>query len=373
MPVFSKPVAFQDMTSLLEGDRAETRWQSYFRPSPAGAIETATVAFAGDATRDRLPKGAGIGTAGGVYTMDTPRPAFESPDEARVTRAQKTGRVIAVEAQAPPKAFTAGSILERQSLLRPALSIGTLDAPSTGFEKPEAADRAIAVAMMFEGKSPRIAAPEERIMVASLEPSKSTPRPAESDVAATQALGYAATPLPGESRAASLFGSILRGSGKAFVPPIGKNDHAWAATPLPKSAFSAKEQTCLANGIYFEARGENETGQAAVAQVILNRVRNPTYPNTICGVVYQNKHWTNRCQFSFACDGIKDRITNKRAFATAKRIAGEVTRGETWLADVGSATHYHATYVKPRWARAMKKVDKIGLHIFYRTYGGGWN
>ena len=71
--------------------------------------------------------------------------------------------------------------------------------------------------------------------------------------------------------------------------------------------FSAKEQKCLANAIYFEARGETLRGQAAVAQVVLNRVRNPAYPETICGVVYQNQNLKNRCQFSFACDGKKDR------------------------------------------------------------------
>ncbi len=188
-------------------------------------------------------------------------------------------------------------------------------------------------------------------------------------VEGTNALGYA-TPDAG-SRANSLFENVLRETPEAFVPPIGPKDHLWAATPLPADALSVKEQLCLANGIYFEARGESEEGQAAVAQVILNRVRNPVYPKTICGVVYQNKNWRNRCQFSFACDGKPDRIRDVKAFATAKRIAGAVTRGETWLAEVGSSTHYHANYVHPRWANAMEKLDRIGKHIFYRTYNGG--
>ena len=97
-----------------------------------------------------------------------------------------------------------------------------------------------------------------------------------------------------------------------IVPKLGRGDHAWAANPLPKSAFSAAQQRCLAEGIYFEARGEPVSGQAAVSQVILNRVRNPHYPNTICGVVYQNKHWRNRCQFSFACDRIRDPGTRQK-------------------------------------------------------------
>ena len=124
-------------------------------------------------------------------------------------------------------------------------------------------------------------------------------------------------------------------------------------------------------GHLFEARGENLKGQAAVAQVILNRVRNPTYPNTICGVVYQNKTWRNRCQFSFACDGARDRVRSPGHYRTAQDIAMAVTAGKIFIPEVGSATHYHATYVHPRWARTMEKMKKIGLHIFYRTRSGG--
>ena len=151
------------------------------------------------------------------------------------------------------------------------------------------------------------------------------------------------------------------------------NQHAWMSNKLPRSTKSRKEQACLAQGIYFEARGEPVSGQAAVGQVILNRVRNPAYPNTICGVVYQNRKMRNRCQFSFACDGIRDVVRSKSAWRTAQRVAKDVTSGKTWLPEVGDATHYHATYVRPRWARSMKKTDKIGQHIFYRTYGGGWS
>ena len=157
-----------------------------------------------------------------------------------------------------------------------------------------------------------------------------------------------------------------------FIPPIGRNDHAWAATPLPPEAFSAKEQKCLAEAVYFESRGESIKGQAAVAQVVLNRVRNPAYPNTICGVVYQNTNWINHCQFSFACDGRKHKVTEMAQWTVAEQVARAVSAGQIWFPEVGSATHYHAVYVRPRWARTMIKVDKIGLHIFYRTRYGGW-
>jgi len=149
--------------------------------------------------------------------------------------------------------------------------------------------------------------------------------------------------------------------------------HPWVQNPLPASVFLPEQQKCLAEGIYFEARGEPEAGQAAVAQVILNRVRNPTYPKTVCGVVYQNEKWRNRCQFSFACDGRAERIQSQRAWRMAERIALDVTEGRLWLDDVGDSTHYHANYVSPRWGRKMIKVDRVGAHIFYRTRYGGWS
>ena len=105
----------------------------------------------------------------------------------------------------------------------------------------------------------------------------------------------------------------------------------------------------------------------------MNRVKNPAYPNSICGVVYQNKEWRNRCQFSFACDRIRDRVNDPKRWETAQYVARETTEGRIWLTEVGSSTHYHATYVKPKWAAHMKRVGRIGLHIFYRTFGGGWS
>ncbi|GGB51795.1 ATP-binding protein [Roseibium aquae] len=150
------------------------------------------------------------------------------------------------------------------------------------------------------------------------------------------------------------------------------NPHWWAQKPLPLSVSTEKEQKCLAEAIYFEARGESEEGQIAVAQVVLNRVKNPAYPNTICGVVYQNQHMRNRCQFSYACDGIPDRILSLGAWEKAKRIAREVSDGKSFSKMVDASTHYHATYVSPRWARSMVKRGQVGLHIFYKTHAGGW-
>jgi spore germination cell wall hydrolase CwlJ-like protein len=129
----------------------------------------------------------------------------------------------------------------------------------------------------------------------------------------------------------------------------------------------AKAEQCLAEAIYFEARGEPKEGQYAVAQVVMNRARSGYYPSDVCGVVYQNAHRRNACQFSFACDHIPDRVTNKFAWNLAMGIARDVTRNGAWLPEVGDSTHYHATYVRPNWIRDMVKEDRIGRHIFYRV------
>ncbi|MFL9825223.1 cell wall hydrolase, partial [Rhodoplanes sp. SY1] len=128
----------------------------------------------------------------------------------------------------------------------------------------------------------------------------------------------------------------------------------------------AKAERCLADAVYFESRGEPLRGQIAVAQVVMNRVFSGYYPADVCGVVYQNAHRHLSCQFTFACDGIKDKITEPDAWERAERVAAETLDGKHWLPDVGKATHYHAYWVRPWWVRTMHKLDKIGVHTFYR-------
>jgi spore germination cell wall hydrolase CwlJ-like protein len=134
---------------------------------------------------------------------------------------------------------------------------------------------------------------------------------------------------------------------------------------------SDKERWCLATAIYFEARGESYRGQVAVAQVVLNRVKDHRYPDTICGVVFQNQSRRNSCQFSFACDGIPETINDRPSWTQAEDIASRFTAGQLYLTEVGDATHYHATYVRPAWAPRMSKVTQIGLHVFYK-FKRGW-
>ncbi|MDC7743262.1 cell wall hydrolase [Rhizobium binxianense] len=367
--IFPSVASHADLAAMLAGlDREGQNWRMVLTNSPAGSIHQAELAFAEPMVTGSISAGAGMVLPDGrkvAFTAkdkgtDKDRGHEDTPDEDRVNRSTKKGRVVAVEKMQPPKDFSAGSILERTKMLfTPSFDLKDRSA----FVKPKIQGKEIEIAMSFYKKQPVVTDRGVPALLASLVTSN------KADVLAT-AYGPAA---PDYSRQ-SPFDSILteQDSGR-FVPEIGPRDHAWAASILAPSVFSAREQQCLASGIYFEARGESVKGQAAVAQVILNRVRNPAYPKTICGVVYQNEDWRNRCQFSFACDSIKDRVNSEYHWRMARDVAMAVTAGKIWLPQVGSATHYHAVYVRPKWAKTMEKVGRIGLHVFYRTYGGGWS
>jgi spore germination cell wall hydrolase CwlJ-like protein len=122
----------------------------------------------------------------------------------------------------------------------------------------------------------------------------------------------------------------------------------------------------MAQAIYFEARGESYRGQVAVGQVVMNRLAHPIYPKDICQVVFQNQQMHNACQFSFACDGRPETVTDEKSWKQADEIAKGVINGSLYLPEVGKATHYHANYVYPDWAPRLKRVAKIGHHIFYQ-------
>jgi len=160
----------------------------------------------------------------------------------------------------------------------------------------------------------------------------------------------------------------------AYAPEaggLGADDLAAPIKAKDGKKWSQKEMWCLATAIYFEARGEKYRGQVAVGQVVLNRVKHRLYPDTICGVVFQNQQKRNACQFSFACDGIPERVTEAKPWKQAQEIAKGIVDGSLYLSEVGYATHYHATYVYPHWAPRMKKVTKVGLHVFYQ-FKRGW-
>jgi spore germination cell wall hydrolase CwlJ-like protein len=196
-------------------------------------------------------------------------------------------------------------------------------------------------------------------------------QPALADDAAisseTALTAYAAEPE--KSPVAPALGAI----GAAIDPatatrpiPAAMSDELRLARSTVPIVTSEAGRKCLAMAIYFEARSEPLAGQAAVAQVIINRSRSPRYPDSICEVVYQNKHRPNACQFSFACDGLPETVAEQRSWKQAVQVAADVATGSQRIAEIGSAMFYHATYVSPYWAPSMRQVAHIGAHVFYR-------
>ena len=149
-------------------------------------------------------------------------------------------------------------------------------------------------------------------------------------------------------------------------PFVDRPDSAASAFVL-KTAASDRDRAleCLTQAVYYEAAGEGTDGGRAVAQVVLNRMRHPGYPASVCGVVYQGSERTTGCQFTFTCDGSLMRAPVASLWSRSRKIAEDALKGKVF-AKIGHATHYHADYVLPYWADSLDKTVQIGRHIFYR-------
>ncbi len=147
---------------------------------------------------------------------------------------------------------------------------------------------------------------------------------------------------------------------------IPKSSNTFKSKNQAVSVSSRTALTCLTTALYHEVRGESRSGQLAVAEVIKARKQSRSYPNSFCGVIYQNAHRRNACQFSFACDGKTDLPRDLKTWQKMKNLAGEFLAGRAGQRSVRGATHYHATYVNPKWRWAMKRLGRIGSHIFYK-------
>ncbi len=136
----------------------------------------------------------------------------------------------------------------------------------------------------------------------------------------------------------------------------------------PGSADYSRAIKCLTDAVYYEAATESDSGQRAVAQVIINRMRHPTYPNNICGVIYQGSERRTGCQFSYSCDGSMARTPSAAHWNRAYRVAASALSGYVH-APVGMATHYHTVNIYPYWAPSLNFVGTIGAHRFYTWKG----
>jgi spore germination cell wall hydrolase CwlJ-like protein len=154
--------------------------------------------------------------------------------------------------------------------------------------------------------------------------------------------------------------------------PLASGPNPAAAPFVFKGNAAARAQAlnCLASAVYYEAGNQDENGERAVAQVVLNRVRHPAFPASVCGVVYQGSTKVTGCQFTFTCDGSLNRQPDPDGWRRAVRVADDALSGSVF-APVGWATHYHADYVVPYWASSMAKNAVVGAHLFYR-WGGAW-
>jgi hypothetical protein len=159
--------------------------------------------------------------------------------------------------------------------------------------------------------------------------------------------------------------SLLRGAEAVPFLPAPTSAAAPFVLASTGAADRARATRCLADAVYYEAATEPSQGRRAVAQVVLNRLRDPHFPKTICGVVFDGWRGVAGCQFSFACDGSLRRPPDARLYAGALEIAGQALSGRVEPA-AGLATYYHATSVAPAWRADMVKVARIGSQIFYR-------
>ncbi len=340
--------------SLLLGLDGDARWQTFLMASPAGSTHDATLVVDEAIGADLAHAGIGQLDDGGVQqaaiaatppSVD-PSALPDGPDPliARDTREHRTQT---------PAAHAVFSARRAPVSLFESHPFAPVDVSSVSTDG-------------FGGYIGMIAPEPDGTMLAAIDPDPAVPG---------QAAPGREEPLVGPAVAVALDDLEASSYALALVDPSA------ATSPLADtegqqqiSAFLGNDRQfqCLAEGIYFEARGEPRRGQVAVAQVIMNRVNHDEFPDTICGVVYQNQHWRNRCQFSFACDGVPERITEPLAWDESESVARQVLEGRDLIDTITESTHYHATYVRPRWAPRMIRLDRVGLHIFYKGRYGGW-
>lgn len=169
-----------------------------------------------------------------------------------------------------------------------------------------------------------------------------------------------------DPRLNALAARLQRGALRGAAPlMLVSNNPAAKPYRVVGALAGARDMECLTEAVYYEARGETPAGQAAVAQVVLNRVRHPAFPKSVCAVVFQRAGQS--CQFSFACDGSMHRTRESGAWRRAQGVASRALDGFV-MTEVGNATHFHAARIGPQWA-SMVRVSQVGLHVFYR-FGG---
>ena len=429
-------VGYQDLAALLaQQPGMSLRWRDHLIASPFGTIERATFSY-GRPIGTSVPEPLGYQTvnfdpgavAANTWQIDAPLNATsaEPVEYPTVNRRLKGDRLPVLNAPAAPEVLPqlqpvgAAPVLPRPvapSFILPLKSTEQIDSvpplaqpaqlpPSTPVlqlsdtEEPSVSLRAMELAQ--RDNAPSV---DDDDFIADQPPE--TPVAGERSSASLAALSFTDTD-PAEGTAQTFFGvgamgapsglqhwapgaepvlvaravdpdikiAALEGNADGGETVAKKDDASLLESPADRLKLAGKPrlkaEKCLADAVYFEARGEPFKGQQAVAQVVMNRVFSGYYPNDVCGVVYQNAERHLACQFTFACEG-KDlnKVDEPDMWEQAKQIAKDMLDGKIWLAEVGHATHYHAYWVHPSWVHEMTKLYKLGVHTFYRPKNWG--
>ena len=415
-------IGYQDIASLLARQPGVTeRWQKRVFASAVASIQVATFSFGrpiGTASRASatfqlasLDQGTDItGSLTRNPIVQTP-PRYRASDFPKVNRALKGDRLSSLtpEIAAPAEASPANE--------DPSTSNASVMGAKTAAAMPAAAPAPLDPELAEALKAPPLPQYPQYDVAMSLEVQPFTDSKAAADAAAiavepprdgfsvkTASLFFGSSSLgasldgmerwqPGEEplivmpsgpdpdmKATASLPATVDDSTKAGESIASKgevnSDNQRVKTPAERLGLHdektrAKSEKCLAEAVYFEARGEAVRGQIAVAQVVMNRAFSGFYPNTVCGVVYQNKHRHLACQFTFACDNVADVVREPDMWDRAKKIARAMLDGQLWLPEVAKSTHYHAYWVHPSWVHEMKKMYKFGVHTFYRPRAWG--
>src|SRR5580692_334717 len=393
-------IGYQDLAALLaQQPGVSQRWRDHLIASPFGTIERATFSY-GRPVGTSVPLGYQTvnfdpgAVAANAWQIDAPLNATsaEPVEYPTVNRRLKGDRLPVLTPAAPeilpqlqpvnaPPAAAQPAQLPPSA---PVLQLSDTEEPSVSLRAMELAERDNSPSVddddFIADQPPEIPSAGERSSASLAALSFTDTDPAEGAAQTFFGVGTMGAPsslqhwAPGAepelvARDSDIKLAALEGSADGGETVAKKDDSSLLESPADRLKLTGKPrlkaEKCLADAVYFEARGEPFKGQQAVAQVVMNRVFSGFYPNDVCGVVYQNAERHLSCQFTFACDGKRKLITEHGAWARANRIAKETLNGQIYVPEVAKSTHYHAIYVHPNWVHEMKKMVRYGIHNFY--------